>query len=123
MNEPTFENQYDGSYRVSQLCTSGCGITTEATVTSAAVFAWRQGAFAQDAFPELSADEREALFISGICSTCWNYLFPGSDIEVEAFVCVYCWQPVSHKGIDDRGRSTCDEFGPNPNQQHDFYLT
>lgn len=37
-------------------------------------WAWQNGALVQDAFPYLSAEEREAL-ISGTCHTCWNYVF------------------------------------------------
>ena len=37
--------------------------------------AWESGgALAQEAFPYLSADEREML-ISGICPTCWDKMF------------------------------------------------
>lgn len=35
---------------------------------------WDDGALVQDAFPYLSADEREML-ISGICPNCWNDTF------------------------------------------------
>lgn len=35
---------------------------------------------AQDAFPYLSADERE-LIISGTCSECWNKMFGDEDEE------------------------------------------
>ena len=47
-------------------------------------FAWQGGALAQDAFPYLSADEREML-ISGICPECWGKMFsePEEDEEEE----------------------------------------
>ena len=35
---------------------------------------WQEGKNAQDAFPYLSADERE-LLISGICKECWDSTF------------------------------------------------
>ena len=35
---------------------------------------WTGGALAQDAFPYLTASERESL-ISGICNKCWDNLF------------------------------------------------
>lgn len=38
------------------------------------VLAWRSGMLIQDAFPELSAEDREFL-ISGLCPKCWNNLF------------------------------------------------
>lgn len=40
------------------------------------------GKLAQDAFPYLSADEREML-ISGICPTCWDNMFPPEEDEEE----------------------------------------
>lgn len=40
---------------------------------------WQDGMLAQEAFPYLSADEREML-ISGICKKCWEEMF-GSDDE------------------------------------------
>ena len=39
---------------------------------------WRRGKLAQDAFPYLSADERE-LLISGICGKCFDKMFPPDD--------------------------------------------
>ena len=41
---------------------------------------WQDGAHAQDAFPYLSADEREML-ISGICPTCWARMFGEEEEE------------------------------------------
>lgn len=35
---------------------------------------YREGAMVQDAFPYLSAGQRE-LLISGLCDTCWDYTF------------------------------------------------
>lgn len=82
MIEPNFVNNYDDSYTVSSIC--ACGITTTARVPAPSVFAWRQGEYAQNAFPMLSADEREALFISGTCADCWNRLY-GDEPEDEGY--------------------------------------
>lgn len=76
MIEPTFVNNYDDTYTVSSIC--ACGATTTATVPAPAVFQWRQGAFVQNAFPMLSPDEREALFVTGTCAGCWDSMF-GED--------------------------------------------
>lgn len=43
---------------------------------------------AQDAFPYLSADERE-LIISGTCSECWNKLFSDDEEEEDLEECEY----------------------------------
>lgn len=38
-------------------------------------FEWKEGGkHIQDALPELSADDREAL-ITGVCKTCWDNMF------------------------------------------------
>lgn len=49
-----------------------CGHANEIAVNEKDYFDWAfDGALVQDAFPYLSADEREML-ISGICPTCWE---------------------------------------------------
>tara|TARA_R100000322_G_scaffold52913_1_gene32848 strand:+ start:654 stop:884 length:231 start_codon:yes stop_codon:yes gene_type:complete len=40
--------------------------------------AWHNGQFIQDAFPYLTAGQRE-LMISNTCDTCWNKFFPEDD--------------------------------------------
>ena len=52
-----------------------CGKTHEVTVDAIDYLAWEVGdVLAQNAFPYLSADEREML-ISGICPDCWERTF------------------------------------------------
>ena len=51
-----------------------CGQTHEVLVYEDDFFAWQGGKCAQDAFPYLSADDREML-ISGICPKCWDSMF------------------------------------------------
>jgi len=57
-----------------------CGCANFVEVNEADYFDWNDGAHAQDAFPYLSANEREML-ISGICPTCWNSMFPPEPEE------------------------------------------
>ena len=58
-----------------------CGAVRQVMVNSDDYFAWQyEGKHAQDAFPYLSAVEREAL-ISGICPTCWDKMFGEEDEE------------------------------------------
>lgn len=59
-----------------------CGRGNEVEVNEADYWNWDDGMLAQDAFPYLSADEREML-ISGICPTCWDKMF-GSDEEPDS---------------------------------------
>lgn len=51
-----------------------CGAESVISVFEDDYLAWEQGALVQDAFPYLSADDREML-ISGICPTCWEKTF------------------------------------------------
>lgn len=79
MIEPKFvrntENPFN--YDVSHVC--GCGNLVTATVADTDVFHWRRGLAAQVAFKELSAPLREALFISGVCPSCWEALMVEDD--------------------------------------------
>lgn len=51
-----------------------CGKAHTVTVEVKDYFNYQEGALVQDAFPYLSADEREA-FISGMCPDCCKKIF------------------------------------------------
>lgn len=52
-----------------------CGKEFKLPITIDRYFEWkRSGEFVQNAFPELTASQRE-LLISGICEKCWRELF------------------------------------------------
>lgn len=55
-----------------------CGHANEVEVNEIDYLDWDDGLLVQDAFPYLSADEREML-ITGICPTCWDKMFGGED--------------------------------------------
>lgn len=55
-----------------------CGRGNEVEVNETDYWDWDDGMMVQDAFPYLSAGEREML-ISGCCSTCWNKMFGGEE--------------------------------------------
>lgn len=59
-----------------------CGRANFVEVNENDYLDWQDGELAQNAFPYLSADEREML-ISGICPTCWNGMFPPDPDEEE----------------------------------------
>lgn len=59
-----------------------CGTETEIAVSASDYFDWMNGELVQNAFPYLSANEREA-FVSGICSSCWDKMFSSSEEEEE----------------------------------------
>lgn len=61
-----------------------CGEYHEVLVSEADYYNWQNGEYAQNAFPYLSAEEREIL-ISGICSTCWEKMFPAQEEEDEPY--------------------------------------
>ena len=56
-----------------------CGKAHEIEVNEIDYLDWQDGELVQNAFPYLSADEREML-VSGICPKCWNESF-GEDDE------------------------------------------
>ena len=53
-----------------------CGRANEIEVNEDDYLDWQDGMLVQDAFPYLSANEREML-VSGICPTCWDSTFGG----------------------------------------------
>ena len=59
-----------------------CGEAHVVLVNEIDYLDWKDGKLAQNAFPYLSADEREML-ISGICPDCWAGMFGGADEEDE----------------------------------------
>lgn len=62
-----------------------CGAVSEVTVNIDAYIAWQEGTIlAQDAFPELSAAEREVL-ISGICYECQEEIFEEGEDDPEYY--------------------------------------
>lgn len=55
-----------------------CRRANEIPVNESDYWDWWDGALVQNAFPYLSADEREML-ITGICPTCWEKTFGGDE--------------------------------------------
>ena len=62
-----------------------CGRANEVEVNEDDYLDWQDGMLVQDAFPYLSADEREML-ISGICPTCWDGMFGNELDHFENFI-------------------------------------
>ena len=65
----------------SRTCPICSKVNTITIKTVSDLDAWRKGAYAQDAFPYLSAEDREVI-ISGICGSCWDKMFPDEEEEV-----------------------------------------
>ena len=57
-----------------------CGEYHEVLVSEADFAAWQGGELVQNAFPYLSADDREIL-VSGICPKCWADTFGEEEDE------------------------------------------
>ena len=55
-----------------------CGQAHDIEVNETDYLDWYNGKLAQDAFPYLSAGDREML-ISGICPTCWDEMVAGGE--------------------------------------------
>jgi len=60
----------------------GCGDTHLIPVDREAFQAWRDGKWAQDAFPEMTPAVRE-LFVSGTCGKCFDEMFKFEEDEDE----------------------------------------
>lgn len=60
-----------------------CGKAHEVEVNEIDYLDWEDGELAQNAFPYLSADDREML-ISGICPDCWNSMFGQEEEEPDS---------------------------------------
>lgn len=66
------------TYKATATCPF-CGKESEVPgIPGTNLFKYNQGAFVQDAFPMLSAEERE-LILTGVCSTCWDSSIPGEE--------------------------------------------
>jgi hypothetical protein len=55
-----------------------CGKPQEVSVWPDDLQKFRDGNYAQNCFPYLTAEQREFL-ISGICGTCWDNMFPEEE--------------------------------------------
>lgn len=67
----------DGDVKIEGPCYS-CSKPVAVTVKADDYSQFEGGAFAQDCFRYLSAEQREFL-ISGICGTCWDSMFPPEE--------------------------------------------
>lgn len=61
-----------------------CGHVHEIEVNENDYWYWQDGITVQEAFPYLSANEKEML-ISGICPTCWEKTFAGEPEDSKVF--------------------------------------
>lgn len=59
-----------------------CGKGHEIEVNEMDYLDWKDGELAQEAFPYLSAEDREML-ISGICPDCWDSMFGSEEDDEE----------------------------------------
>tara|TARA_B100000519_G_C13841603_1_gene249864 strand:+ start:138 stop:431 length:294 start_codon:yes stop_codon:yes gene_type:complete len=55
-----------------------CDYEENISVHESDYISWHNGEFIQDAFPYLTAGQRE-LMISNTCDDCWNRFFPDDD--------------------------------------------
>jgi hypothetical protein len=62
------------NYFVSSHACPNCDSTLSVEITPDKLYAYNQGAYAQDVLSEFNADVRER-FITGICGTCWDEMF------------------------------------------------
>ena len=92
-----------------------CGQTHEVEVDYRSFISWQCGELAQNAFPHLTAEEREQL-ISGICPDCQQDIFGSDEGDEPPFPdCTYDCDNCPHK-VDCCGEEDdCDyEVGYDP---------
>ena len=65
------EKREDGNYNIIAKCVICGSEHAIENVTAMQIFMYEQGAFVQDAFPEVEPALRE-LLVSGTCGKCWN---------------------------------------------------
>tara|TARA_B110000503_G_C6906558_1_gene312883 strand:- start:335 stop:586 length:252 start_codon:yes stop_codon:yes gene_type:complete len=70
------------NYFVSSLPCPNCDSVLSLEITPDKLYAYNQGAYAQDVLSAYDADTRER-FITGICGTCWNEMFGEPDWDDE----------------------------------------
>ena len=56
-----------------------CGKICSVQVHEKDLLKWKAGMLVQNAFPYLTADEREVIFLSGFCNKCWDSLMKPDD--------------------------------------------
>lgn len=66
------------TYTLTETCIE-CGKDSSVVVQGPDLFNWNNGAAVQVAFPYLTASERELMFMSHICGTCWENLFADDE--------------------------------------------
>lgn len=59
-----------------------CGRRSEVELDDVAYLVWMNGRHVQDAFPEMSLEQRE-LLITGTHPECWEKIFPPEEEEFE----------------------------------------
>lgn len=70
-----------GDYAILATCPF-CGNLNVVTVNEDDFWNWQNGTLIQDAFPYLTADERE-IIKTGICPKCWDSMFSEEEEEEE----------------------------------------
>lgn len=81
LHNPIKLNDLSGYFVTSHACPM-CDTKVTVTIAPEKLYAYNQGAYAQDVLSDYDADTREQ-FISGTCPDCWNAMFSGSDWEDE----------------------------------------
>lgn len=82
VSEPAVEKQQYNLYVVRPCTRGGCAEDYVIVASTEEWQVYRQGGFAQDAFPTLDAGAREIL-ISGCCPECFARMFPSGMVTLE----------------------------------------
>jgi len=68
----------EGLYKASSLPCPDCNDVLEIELLGSKLYAYNQGAYVQEVFPDMNDDDRER-FVSGVCPPCWEKTFPDED--------------------------------------------
>ena len=79
LHNPTKLEDLSGYFVTSHPCPM-CDTRVTVTITPEELYAYNQGAYAQDVLSGYDADTREQ-FVSGTCPNCWNAMFADFDDE------------------------------------------
>ena len=79
LNEITKLDDLSGYFVTSHPCPM-CDTKVTVTIAPEKLYAYNQGAYAQDVLSDYDPDTREQ-FISGTCPDCWNAMFADFDDE------------------------------------------
>ena len=94
-----------------------CKVKHSVVIAGQDMHKYQNGTLAQNAFPYLTADERE-IIISGTCPTCWEKMFAEPQVQQDAEKEHSPEKPLKLSGkmreikLDDKGEAVVEDQDP-----------